>query len=76
MMDVDLPLMLSLSPEPNSPVHIANSAKSTTKGSIFNEVSFPSFLQFLFVTTPAYLWYFCRAFVNNMIRYDFIKAKV
>lgn len=55
MVDVDLPLMLSLSPEPDSPVHIANSAKSTTKGSIFNEVSFPSFLQFLFVTTPAYL---------------------
>ena len=40
MVDVDLPLMLSLSPEPDSPVPITLSAKSTTKDSLFNEVSF------------------------------------
>ena len=41
MVDVDLPLMLSLSPEPDSlPVPITLSAQSTTKGSLFNEVSF------------------------------------
>nr|CAH0110570.1 unnamed protein product [Daphnia galeata] len=38
MVDVDLPLMLSLSPEPDSPVPITLSAKSTTKGSLFNEI--------------------------------------
>ena len=43
MVDVDLPLMLSLSPEPDSPSPITISAKSSVKGSIYNEVSFLPF---------------------------------
>lgn len=39
MVDVDLPLMTSLSPEPDSPVPILQSAKYTAKCSVSNKVS-------------------------------------
>ena len=39
MVDVDLPIMTSLSPEPDSPVPIPHSAKRAAKCNVYKEVS-------------------------------------